>query len=89
MKRSLIAAHCAVLILSAAVIAHEQPRRGGRSYPPRLSQARSEVYRTTGDIELRMYGINGDGAPDVLTASKPGGFVFLNRGRGPGTTGGP
>ena len=57
MKRSSLIALGLVLVLFGMLPGQEQRRanRGGRSYPPRLPQARSEVYKTTGDVELRMY----------------------------------
>lgn len=50
-------------------------REGGRArFQPHLIDARSGV-----GVQVTIADVNGDGANDILTASKLGSFVFLNR----------
>jgi len=43
------------LCLLISFAAAQQPARGGREYPPTLSGAKVEVYKTIGDVKLNMY----------------------------------
>jgi hypothetical protein len=52
--------------------------KGGATFMPHLIDDKSGV-----GVQVVAADVNGDGRPDILTVSKLGTFVFLNKGRQP------
>ncbi len=53
--RKLTIAICLVLALSSYSLAQQKRQRSGREYPPKMADAKAEVYKTVGDVELNIY----------------------------------
>jgi hypothetical protein len=59
-------------------LVRDQAAPGGARYVPHLIDDNSAL-----GTQVEAVDLNGDGTPDVLTASKLGAFVFLNRRHSP------